>query len=347
MVIFLPLVLSQMDTITHLTLGACIAEAMVGKKIGKPALIVGAIAQSVPDGDFITGFWMDPPASLLAHRGFSHSFLFLLIATPILALLVNRWKHFRQVSFKGWMLLIGIEILTHLLLDAFNAYGIGWFEPFSHIRISFNILFVADPFFTIWSLIACLALFFTHKHNKKRMLWVRFSLLLTALYMSYCYFNKLKIEDDFADTLEKKGIVISKHFTTPTPFNNWLWYVVAYRDSGFYIGHHSVFDKNDDIDLNYFPMNNSLLKEAPNQRCVEQLKIFSQDFYTAEKWNDTLVLNDLRFGQMMGWQNPQSRFVFHYILYPQTDNTMVVQRGRFQNWNRATIRQFIRRIEGN
>ena len=336
-----------MDTITHLTLGACIAEAIVGKKIGKPALIVGAIAQSVPDGDFITGFWMDPPSSLLAHRGFSHSFLFLLIATPILAGLLYRWKHFRQISLKSWMLLIGIELLTHLFLDAFNAYGIGWFEPFNHTRISFNILFVADPFFTIWSLVAFLALSFTHRHYTKRMLWVRFSLLLTALYMGYCYFNKLKVEDDFADTLEKKGMTISRHFTTPTPFNNWLWYVVAYRDSGYYIGHHSVFDKKEDIDLHYFPMNDKLLAEAPNQEYVKQLKTFSQDFYTAEKRGDTLVFNDLRFGQMMGWQDTGAHFVFHYILYPETDNTMVVQRGRFQNWNRANVYQFIRRIEGN
>jgi len=335
-----------MDTITHLTLGACIAEALVGKKIGKPALFVGAIAQSVPDGDFITGIWMNPPESLLAHRGFSHSILFMLLITPILAWLVNRWHPFRQVNFKGWMRLIGVEILCHLFLDAFNAYGVGWFEPFSHARISFNILFVADPLFTIWSFIACLVLFFTHWHYSKRKYWVRFSLLLTALYMLISYLNKLNIEDDFADTFRKKGITIEKHFTTPTPFNNLLWYVVAYRDSGYYIGYHSVFDKEDEIDLQFHPMNDQLLANAINQKDVKELKNFSQDFYKAEKWGDTLVFNDLRFGQIMGWEDPNARFVFHYILQPETDNTMVVQRGRFQNWNRQTISRFIWRIRG-
>ena len=28
-------------------------------------------------------------------------------------------------------------------IDAFNNYGVGWFEPFSHERISFNAIYVA------------------------------------------------------------------------------------------------------------------------------------------------------------------------------------------------------------
>jgi len=30
---------------------------------------------------------------------------------------------------------------------------------------------------------------------------------------------------------------------------------------------------------------------------VMDLKTFSQGYYTVEKWKDTLVFNDLRFGQ--------------------------------------------------
>src|SRR4030095_2626893 len=336
-----------MDTITHLTLGACIAEAMVGKKIGRPALFVGAIAQSVPDGDFITGLWMNPPESLLAHRGFSHFILFMILVTPILAWLVNRWHIFRQVHYRGWMMLIGVEILCHLFLDAFNAYGVGWFEPFNHARISFNILFVADPLFTIWSFAACLVLFFTHRHYSKRKYWVRFSLLLTSLYMLFSYVNKVNIEDDFADTFKKKGITIEKHFTTPTPFNNLLWYVVAYKDSGFYIGHHSVFDKEDEIKFQFHKMNDYLLAGTTRQDDVKQLKTFSQGFYTVEKWNDTLVFNDLRFGQIMGWQHPRNNFVFHYFLKDSADNTLVVQRGRLAGWNKNAFNSLMSRIKGN
>ena len=165
--------------------------------------------------------------------------------------------------------------------------------------------------------------------------------------MLISYINKLNIEDDFADTFNKKGITISKHFSTPTPFNNLLWYVVAYKDSGLYVGHHSVFDEKDEIEFHFHPMNTQLLAEASNQDDVEELKTFSQGFYIVEKWKDTLVFNDVRFGQIMGWENPDNKFTFHYILEPETDNTMVVQRGRFQNWNRKTIAEFLARIRGD
>jgi inner membrane protein len=49
-------------------------------------------------------------------------------------------------------------IFIHVFIDAFNNYGAGWFEPFSHLRISFNAIYVADPFFSVWPAIACVAL---------------------------------------------------------------------------------------------------------------------------------------------------------------------------------------------
>jgi len=81
-----------MDSITHIALGACIGELFVGGKVGRKAMLWGAVAQSFPDIDFIAGFWMDTTDELLAHRGFTHSLLFAALLTPILALLAERWN---------------------------------------------------------------------------------------------------------------------------------------------------------------------------------------------------------------------------------------------------------------
>jgi len=40
-----------MDSLTHLALGACVGEAFFDKKIGKKALLWGALANSLPDID--------------------------------------------------------------------------------------------------------------------------------------------------------------------------------------------------------------------------------------------------------------------------------------------------------
>jgi inner membrane protein len=68
------------------------------------------------------------------------------------------------------------------------------------------------------------------------------------------------------------------------------------------------------------------------------LKRFSQGYYTAEKWGDTLVFNDLRFGQINGWEDPKSKFSFHYYLSHPQDNDLIVQRGRFVGLNKNSAK---------
>lgn len=336
-----------MDSITHLALGACMGEAFAGKTLGKKAMLWGAMAQSIPDIDFIASFWMDTSSNLLAHRGFTHSFLFCLIITPLFALLAERLHRPHNIRLKQWMLFFGGVIFIHIFIDAFNNYGVGWFEPFSHQRISFNAIYVADPFFSIWPGIACIVLLFLNRRNLRRKIWWRMGLGLSALYLLYCLTNKAKINTDVKEILQKQQITYTRYFTTPTPLQNWLWYIVAGNDSGYYVGFRSLFDSNKEIAFQYFPRNDSLLNPVHDQRDLQQLLRFSQQFYTVEKWGDTLVFNDLRFGQILGWQNPKGKFVFHYFLQHQEDNTLVVQRGRFEGWNLKTARSFFKRIKGD
>jgi inner membrane protein len=88
-----------------------------------------------------------------------------------------------------------------------------------------------------------------------------------------------------------------------------------------------------------------LLAPIQNQKDVQQLIRFSQGYYTVERWHDTLVFNDLRFGQVVGWYDHSEKFVFHYFLQqPEKSNRFVMQRGRFERWNRKTIRSLQQRI---
>src|SRR5579872_7486382 len=75
----------EMDSLTHIAVGACIGDLFLGKKIGKKAMLYGAIAASLPDIDFISSFWLDTADDLMAHRGFTHSFLFGLLFILALA----------------------------------------------------------------------------------------------------------------------------------------------------------------------------------------------------------------------------------------------------------------------
>jgi inner membrane protein len=335
-----------MDSLTHIAIGACIGDLFLGKKIGKRAMFYGAIAASLPDIDFIASFWLSPTDDLLAHRGITHSILFALLATVLLSLLFRKPHTTLNISFKTWLLFLGTEIFIHIFLDAFNAYGIGWFEPFSHIRISFNVIFVADPFFSIWPAAAAVILLFLSRYSFRRNGISILGLLFCSLYLFYCLTNKFKIDNNVRYSLNHQGIQYKRFFSTPTAFNNWLWYIVAETDSGFEIGYRSVFDKQKEIIFQHYSRKNSLLLSWLVKIDLQNLIRFSQGYYTVEISKEGLIFNDLRFGQIMGWQNHNAHFVFHYYLDNPDANHLVVQRGRFSNWDKENIRSFIRRIRG-
>lgn len=336
-----------MDSITHLALGACMGEAFAGKTLGKKAMLWGAVAQSIPDIDFVASFWMNTSSNLLAHRGFTHSFLFCIIVTPLMALLAEYFHRPHNIRLTKWMLFFGGVIFMHIFIDAFNNYGVGWFEPFSHKRISFNAIYVADPFFSVWPGIACIALLILKRYVPQRKKWWRMGLVAPACYLLYCLVNKSAINADVKNIFQKQYISYTRYFTTPAPLQNWLWFVVAGNDSGYYVGFRSLFDSKKEMVFQYFPRNTPLLNAIHDHEDLQQLIRFSQQFYTVEKWNDTLVFNDLRFGQIIGWQNPKEKFVFHYFLQHPTENKLVVQRGRFEGWNWQTAKSLLKRLRGN
>jgi inner membrane protein len=194
--------------------------------------------------------------------------------------------------------------------------------------------------------IALLMLLILRSFSKKRKFWWRAGLGFCFLYLSYCVVNKIIINKQVKQLLHKQHIKYNGYFTTPAPLQSWLWFVAAGTDSGYHVGYRSVFDKTEKLNMRYFPRNITLLDSLKDQKEVQELIRFSQGYYTLEKREDTVVFNDLRFGQVVGWENPNEEFAFHYYLQPDIDNTLVVQRGRFAKWNRQSFNSFRKRIKG-
>lgn len=335
-----------MDSLTHIAIGAIIGDAVAGKTLGKKAMLVGAIFQSIPDTDFIASFFLSPTDNLLAHRGFTHSLLFGFIITLIISFGAIRLKHFKKLEFSKWMIFVGIEILVHLLLDACNAYGVGWFEPFSNYRIAFNFIFVVDPFYSVALGIAAVMLWILPDTYRNRARWITFGLLISSCYLCMSMVNKILINRTLVKTLSSENIEYKRYFTTPTALNNLLWYCVVEGDSGYYIGYRSVFDTSDVISLTHFKQNRSLLNGVEEDQELSNLLRFSNGYYTVEKVSDALVFNDLRFGRIAGWENKKTEFAFHYYLQRPGENLLVVQRGRLAEWNFETMKSMAYRIRG-
>src|SRR5690349_14944871 len=111
--------LFRIDSITHIVLGGCIGEAIAGRKLGKKAIIYGAIAQSIPDIDVVSSSWLNTADDLLAHRGITHSILFAVLASVVLGVVMQKVHRKSAMTQLQWIIFLLIEMFTHITLDAF------------------------------------------------------------------------------------------------------------------------------------------------------------------------------------------------------------------------------------
>lgn len=334
-----------MDSLTHIVLGACIGEAIGRRRLGKSALFIGALANSLPDIDFMGVFFLSTADNLLAHRGITHSFLFAALSTFILSLLIKLF-FLRKASMRLLLWLTGVNILAHLFIDAFNAYGTGWWEPFSHQRISFHSVFVADPLFTIGPLVAAVMLLLL-RHADKRKLWWKIGVMAPAVYLVITLVLKQIIDEQVRQAAFKQQIEARSVLTTPAPFNSLLWFVAIRTDSGYYTGYHSVLDKDGKMLLDFKPQHKDLLRTVRDKEEADKILRFADGYYTFSRTGDTTVLNVLRFGQVVGWYDTTEKFVFHYYLDQPGGNLLVTQRGRFERWNDTTLHALWERMKGD
>jgi inner membrane protein len=115
------------------------------------------LAAEAPDID-ILGNFKDPVFGFAHHRGFTHSFLGLLLVQALVVLLIYVIWRLRGRKLKDpnrpprWGLLFlfaYIAGLTHILLDFTNNYGVRPFWPFWERWYSWDIVFIIEPLLLI------------------------------------------------------------------------------------------------------------------------------------------------------------------------------------------------------
>lgn len=336
-----------MDSLTHITLGACAGEILLGKKLGKKALFWGAFSQSLPDIDTVGSLILPADQSFLFHRGITHSFLFAVIAGIGMAFAVKKLYHKSDLSLPFLIFFFCFQFALHDMLDICNSYGTGLLEPFSHQRFSVNLLFVADPLFTTGLFIATLVLIFKSTGYKYRARWALGAIGVSVFYLCFATFNKIKINKRAEASFDAQHITRKRYFTTPAPFNSILWYIVAAADSGYYTGYSSVWDNaKQPIDYEMHPKNAALLRQIPDKEVSQHLLAFADGYYTVSQNGHALYLNVLRFEQVQGWRVNHAPFVFSYPLSAEHSGAILLQKGRLAGWDGNSLKIYIERIAG-
>ena len=173
-----------MEPVTHFMTGACLARAGFNRKAAYATLAM-TLAAEAPDLDTLWSF-DGPIAGFQHHRGITHTFL----ALPVEGLVVvgavwllHRWRLRRARSASApatandpvadqpivrpltaapvrWGLLYGlvlVALLSHILLDWTNNYGVRPFFPFNPRWYAGSFVFVFEPVLFAVLLLALIA----------------------------------------------------------------------------------------------------------------------------------------------------------------------------------------------
>ncbi|MGQ3479639.1 metal-dependent hydrolase [Paenibacillus sp. TY11] len=140
-----------MDTITHTLFGLALYGAVkkpnMTRKQRGALLFSTVIGSQIPDIDVISTLWDVSGRYQMWHRGLTHSLFLVPVWAAFIALLVRLL--FRQSGWK-WFGIALLAVFIHDTSDLFNAWGTGYFEPFSQMRVTFGTISIVD--LVLWAL---------------------------------------------------------------------------------------------------------------------------------------------------------------------------------------------------
>lgn len=338
-----------MDTITQITLGAAVGEGLSDKKMGNRAPAWGAFFGVLPDLDVLASPFVSEVQALAIHRGITHSLFFCVVAAPLLGWLLDRYNQKSEAGQKDWSLMVFFVLLTHIFIDVCTGYGTQVLQPFSNYSLSFNSIFIIDPFYSLPLMVGVLASLFMNRHSSGRRWANGLGLAISSLYLLAGLGIKAHVNTVFEQNFADREIHPQKYMTTPAPLSIFLWTGYAEEDDTLYAGLYSVFDEDCQIQFHAVPQNKLLLEPYRKQLPVERLIWFSRGYYAAEKNSSGLIFHDLRFGRSDLWLTDNAApFVWNYRLQFNANSTKVTGFKQFEPsfdtsgemWDRLISRTF-------
>nr|WP_298124873.1 metal-dependent hydrolase [uncultured Pseudoxanthomonas sp.] len=287
-----------MDSLSQIVLGAAVAAAIAPASQRRAALLAGAALGTLPDLDSLPiALFSDNPVSLMTvHRSFSHSLFVLPLLGWLVWWLFKRFGNGRVAAAPvRWFWAIQLALITHPLLDAFTVYGTQLWWPLMPPPTMWSSMFIIDPLYTVWLLVACIAAWFLRERGAaQRALAV--GLVLSSAYLGWSLLAKTMVDREAERTLASMGLGGAPYFSVPMPFNTLLWRVVAMTPSGYVEAERSVLADDGPLQFRGYPSNVQALAEAHAVPAVLRLSWFNRGFMRARVQQDRLVLSDLRMG---------------------------------------------------
>ncbi len=284
-----------MDSLTQLTFGAACGEAVLGKKIGRKAMVWGAVLGTLPDLDVFIPLG-GPVNDFVYHRGFSHSLILLALLAPLLAWLITYIHPNTKQYFHRWVLLSFLVLEASVLLDLLTIYGTQIFWPFDTKPLAVPILFIIDPLFTIPILLGVMAALVLKRQNSLGHRLNKVGLIISLMYLVWAFSAGEFVKRKVAEKLGRQKVSHSQFISSPAPFNTLLWRVVGIDKDRYFETYFSLFDGETPLFIDFYPRNLALMAGIEAHPPVVKLQRFTRGYYAFSTVGDYIAMTDLRMG---------------------------------------------------
>ena len=281
-----------MDSISQIVLGASIAHITLGEKLGKRALILGAVVGTLPDLDVLVPY-ADAIESFTYHRSWSHSLFMLTLFSFPLAWFCKCLFAKAGIPYGRWWFAIWLVLFTHPILDGFTIYGTQLWWPLDAPPTAWGSVFIIDPMYTL-PLLAGVAIAWRRSWLHARPVVVA-GLLISTTYLGWTLIAQHITRQKVTTTLTQNAIEANHLVIAPFPFSL-LWRVLVVTDDHYLEGYSSLLDSESEMSMNAYDNGKQSCNEWLSHGPVQRMDWFTHGAFALSVENDVLVLSDLRMG---------------------------------------------------
>jgi len=206
-----------MDIVTQGLLGAALAQSAARSQEARLATGIGFAAGLLADADVLISSGTDPLLTLEYHRHFTHALVFVPVGALLAALLL-RLALGPRLPFSRLYLFALLGYSLSGFLDACTSYGTHLLWPFVDERISFHIISIIDPVFTLVLLGAV-----AYAWRMRRPRAAQLGLLLAAFYLGLGWVQHERVEAAARELAAQRGHAPERLLVKPTLGNLLLW----------------------------------------------------------------------------------------------------------------------------